>query len=65
MSAPAINALSPLPVRIATFIFLLFSSLSMADDSSRRVSLFNAFNASGLLMVIVAIPSSSFTTIFL
>ena len=65
MSAPAINALSPLPVRIATFIFLLFSSLSMANDNSIRVSLFNAFNASGLLMVIVATPSSSFTTIFL
>src|SRR5919202_1343460 len=56
MSAPAQKDRSPAPVIIMTFILSSTPTISIVLDNSAITSVFIAFSASGLLILIVAIP---------
>ena len=58
MSAPATKAFGPAPVINAVFISSLFNISLTASSKSVNTSLFNAFNFSGRLTVIIAVPFS-------
>ena len=57
MSAPATNALSPLPVITMVFTSESVCALSMASANCLMTSAFRALSACGLSMVMVKIPS--------
>ena len=59
MSAPAQKDFSPVPVIIRTFILSSAPTMSIAVDNSDIASLLRALSTSGLLIFIIAIPSSS------